>query len=74
MTRIDVCSDVTGTIVKVTASAGAQVSEGDAVVLIESMKMEIPLMAPEEGRVIEVLVEEGTSVADGDRLMVLEVD
>jgi len=63
--NMDVVSDMAGTVWKIRASVGDQVEEGDIVLMIESMKMEIPLEAPSSGRVAEVLVEEGSSVADG---------
>lgn len=65
MANMDVVSDMAGTVWKIRASVGDQVEEGDIVLMIESMKMEIPLEAPSSGRVAEVLVEEGSSVADG---------
>ena len=53
-------------------SPGDHVDEGDTVVILESMKMEMPVEAEDEGTVKEVLVEEGQSVSEGDALIVLE--
>jgi acetyl-CoA carboxylase biotin carboxyl carrier protein len=51
---------------------GDEIDEGDTVVILESMKMEMPVEAEDEGTVKEILVEEGQSVSEGDTLVVLE--
>jgi acetyl-CoA carboxylase biotin carboxyl carrier protein len=63
---------ITGTVWKIEVSVGDSVEEGDTVVVLESMKMEMPVEAEDEGTVKEVLVEEGQSVSEGDPLVVLE--
>ena len=63
---------ITGTIWKVECELGQQVEEGDTLVIIESMKMEMPVEAEDPGRVKEIRCEEGASVAEGDTLVVLE--
>ena len=63
---------ITGTVWKVEVSVGDTVEEGDTVVILESMKMEMPVEAEEEGTVKEILVQEGQSVSEGDPLVVLE--
>ncbi len=63
---------ITGTVFKIEAEVGSTVSEGDVLIIIESMKMEMPVEAPAPGRVAEVKVEEGQSVEEGDVLIVLE--
>jgi len=70
--RIDITSEMTGSIWKILATVGQEVSEGDTVMLIEAMKMEIPVIAAEGGTVAEILVKEGDMVADGDVVMRLE--
>jgi biotin carboxyl carrier protein len=50
---------------------GAQVAEEDILLVIESMKMEIPVEAPSAGRVVEIRVSEGQAVEEGDVLLVL---
>jgi biotin carboxyl carrier protein len=57
---------------KVLVAPGAQVSEGDTLVILESMKMEIPVVAPLAGTVTEVRVEEGGVVQEGDVIAVVE--
>jgi acetyl-CoA carboxylase biotin carboxyl carrier protein len=63
---------ITGTVWKVEVSVGDAVEEGDTVVILESMKMEMPVEAEDDGTVKQVLVEEGQSVSEGDPLVVLE--
>jgi acetyl-CoA carboxylase biotin carboxyl carrier protein len=72
MARIDVQSEMTGSVWKILVAPGQEVSEGDTVILIEAMKMEIPVVALEAGKVAEILVAEGDMVADGDVVMRLE--
>jgi acetyl-CoA carboxylase biotin carboxyl carrier protein len=57
---------------KIEVSVGDTVEEGDTVLILESMKMEMPVEAEDEGTVKEILVEEGQSVSEGDPLVVLE--
>lgn len=63
---------ITGTVFKIETSVGATVSEGDVLVILESMKMELPVESPAGGRVATILVEEGQSVQEGDVLVALE--
>jgi acetyl-CoA carboxylase biotin carboxyl carrier protein len=63
---------ITGTVWKIEVAVGDSVQEGDTVVVLESMKMEMPVEAEDEGTVKEILVEEGESVSEGDPLVVLE--
>jgi acetyl-CoA carboxylase biotin carboxyl carrier protein len=63
---------ITGTVWKIEVAVGDSVEEGDTVVVLESMKMEMPVEAEDEGTVKEILVQEGESVSEGDTLVVLE--
>ena len=63
---------ITGTVFRIETSVGTGVSEGDELVILESMKMEMPVEAPAGGRVSEIRVEEGQSVEEGDVLVVLD--
>ena len=56
---------------KVVVKAGDQVSAGDTLVILESMKMEIPVEAPQDGTVQKVAVEEGGVVQEGDVIAVV---
>ena len=51
---------------------GDSVEEGDTVVILESMKMEMPVEAEDDGTVREILIEEGQAVNEGDALVVLD--
>jgi acetyl-CoA carboxylase biotin carboxyl carrier protein len=62
---------ITGTVWKVEVSVGDQVDEGDTVVILASMKMEMPVEAEDPGTVTEIRCEEGQSVQEGDVLVVL---
>jgi acetyl-CoA carboxylase biotin carboxyl carrier protein len=62
---------VTGTVWKIEVELGATVQEGDTLVILESMKMEMPVEAEDPGVVTEIRCEEGQSVAEGDTLIVL---
>jgi len=57
---------------KVLVAAGATVAEGDTLVILESMKMEIPVVAPQGGTVTAVNVVEGGVVQEGDVIAVVE--
>ncbi|MBA2513018.1 MAG: biotin/lipoyl-binding carrier protein [Solirubrobacterales bacterium] len=63
---------ITGTVWKIEVKVGDSVGEGDTVVILESMKMEMPVEAEDEGTVSKIVVEEGQSVSEGDTLVVLE--
>ena len=66
-----VAAHITGTVWKIEVKVGDAVAEGDTVVILESMKMEMPVEAEDGGTVAEILCEEGQSVNEGDPLVVL---
>jgi acetyl-CoA carboxylase biotin carboxyl carrier protein len=68
----DVEAHITGTVWKIEVEVGDSVDEGEAVVILESMKMEMPVEAEDPGVVKEILCVEGQSVSEGDTLVVLE--
>jgi acetyl-CoA carboxylase biotin carboxyl carrier protein len=68
----DVEAHITGTVWKIEVEVGDSVQEGDAVVILESMKMEMPVEAEDPGVVKEILCSEGQSVSEGETLVVLE--
>ena len=63
---------ITGTVWKIEVEVGDQVDEGDTVVILESMKMEMPVEAEDGGKVTEIVCEEGQAVNEGDTLVVLD--
>lgn len=63
---------ITGTVWKVECTVGDTIAEGDTLVILESMKMEMPVEAEDEGVVKEVLCTEGQAVREGDLLVVLD--
>ena len=74
MARLELETPVTGVVWKVMAGPGAKVAAGDPVVIMESMKMEIPVEAPADGTITEVLVAEGDLAQQYDPVAVLEAD
>jgi acetyl-CoA carboxylase biotin carboxyl carrier protein len=68
----EVEAHITGTVWKIEVAVGDSVDEGDTVVILESMKMEMPVEAEEPGTVSEIRCEEGQSVQEGEVLVVLE--
>jgi acetyl-CoA carboxylase biotin carboxyl carrier protein len=68
----EVEAHITGTVWKIEVQVGDSVDEGDTVVILESMKMEMPVEAEDAGKVAEILCEEGQAVNEGDPLLVLE--
>lgn len=68
----DVEAHITGKICKIEVAIGDKVQEGDTIVVLESMKMEMPLEAEDGGTVKEVRCEEGQAVNEGDTLVVLD--
>ena len=63
---------ITGTVWKIEVEVGEEVEEEDTLVILESMKMEMPIEAPFDGVVTEILVEEGDSVKEGQCVIVIE--
>jgi acetyl-CoA carboxylase biotin carboxyl carrier protein len=63
---------ITGTVWKVECQVGQEVEEGDTLVILESMKMEMPVEAEDDGTVKAIVVEEGQAVSEGDTLVVLD--
>jgi biotin carboxyl carrier protein len=70
--RYEVESEVAGSVWKVEVALGDTVAVGDVLLILESMKMEIPLESPEPGRVAELCVALEDSVDEGQVLVVLE--
>ena len=71
MAEITVRSDLNAVVWKIEAAAGQTVGEGDILILLEAMKMEIPVLAPRAGSVT-LLVKERDEVAEGQPLALLQ--
>lgn len=71
MSTVKVCTDVAGTVWKILAAPGAELAAGDVILIMESMKMEIPVEAPRAGRLAELRVAEGDVLGEGDVVAVL---
>jgi acetyl-CoA carboxylase biotin carboxyl carrier protein len=67
-----ITSEVAGMVWKIESSAGQTVAAQDTIMILESMKMEVPVPAPAAGTLRELLVEEGETVGEGQRLAVIE--
>jgi acetyl-CoA carboxylase biotin carboxyl carrier protein len=68
----EIRAEMVANVWKVVAAAGDEVSEGDTLVILESMKMEIPVIAESDGVVAQMAVAEGDVVQEGDLIAVIE--
>ena len=71
MADLRVKSEIAGSVWKIEVAVGDNVAADDPLIVLESMKMEIPLLAPRAGVVKEILVAEGQPIAEGDVAVVL---
>lgn len=72
MAKQDVESEVTGNVWKVLKSAGDSVAEGEVIMILESMKMEIPVEAPIAGTVVSIVVQSEDQVEEDQVVAVIE--
>ncbi len=72
MARSTVKTEITGKVWKVTATQGQRLAEDDAIVILESMKMEIPVPAPLDCTIVDIVVAEGDTVTEGDVIAYIE--
>ncbi len=72
MARSEVKSEIGGRVWKLEARVGDRVAADDAILILESMKMEIPVPAPRAGRILEIRVAEKDLVEEGQVVAVLE--
>jgi urea carboxylase len=73
LTRVEVKTDIAGSIWKIPVAVGAKVAADDVLVVLESMKTEIPVAAPTAGTVQQIHVKESDLVQEGDTVVTLEV-
>jgi acetyl-CoA carboxylase biotin carboxyl carrier protein len=69
MSQANVVSDMNGSVWKILVREGDSVSEDDTVAVLESMKMEIPVLAPVSGKVEAIFIGEGQPVSEGSAIM-----
>lgn len=67
----EIKATITGNVWKILVKVGDEVEEDDEVLILESMKMEIPIESIDDGTVVEIRTAEGASVKEGDVLLVL---
>ncbi|MCZ7586061.1 MAG: acetyl-CoA carboxylase biotin carboxyl carrier protein subunit [Deltaproteobacteria bacterium] len=72
MTDEEIRSEVTGSVWKIQVKEGDTVDEEDELLILESMKMEIPVEAPVDGVVKKILVQEGEQIATDQVLVIIE--
>lgn len=73
MALIDIKTEITGSVWKIVAKIGDKLVEDEPILILESMKMEIPVFATEDGVLVEILTTEGESVTEGTVLARLQV-
>jgi acetyl-CoA carboxylase biotin carboxyl carrier protein len=71
MAEMPVRSELNAVVLKIEVTPGDRVEEGDTLIVLESMKMEIPVSAPRAGTVAAILVEEKQTVEEGQKIVVL---
>ena len=67
----EVCAEMVANVVSIIVAPDAEVAAGDTLLILESMKMEIPVLAENGGTVVEIRATEGDVVQEGDVLVVL---
>lgn len=73
MPRQDIKTEITGKVWKIEARPGDALEEDQPILILESMKMEIPVAAPIRCKVVSILVAEGDAVTEGDAVAVIDV-
>lgn len=73
MSLVDVKTEITGNVWKIVLKPGDRVEEDETILILESMKMEIPVTAPEAGTIAEILVQEEQTVSEGTVVARLKV-
>jgi acetyl-CoA carboxylase biotin carboxyl carrier protein len=67
-----VVAHITGTVWEIRVAVGESVQEGQALIVLESMKMEMPVESPGAGRVTTIAVSQGQAVEEGEVLLILD--
>lgn len=71
MSDVNIKTDVTGSVWKIEKQVGDRIEPGEAVMIMESMKMEIPVLVEDAGTIVEILVKQGDAIGEGDVVAVL---
>ena len=74
MAEVAVESPITGVIVEISVSVGEEVSDGDLLVVIESMKMENEILSEYDGTVKEILIRQNQNISQEDPMLILSVE
>ncbi|WOF73962.1 acetyl-CoA carboxylase biotin carboxyl carrier protein subunit [Parvibaculaceae bacterium PLY_AMNH_Bact1] len=74
MAQVEVKSEITGKVWKIETKAGDKLEEDDPILILESMKMEIPIMAPADGTLVEILVSEEDAIEEGQTVALFDED
>ena len=72
MAKTEIKAEIAGAVWRVLVKPGDVMTQDDAVIILESMKMEIPIVVPDGGTVADILVKEGDAVTEGQTVAVLE--
>ena len=72
MGKVNIASEITGAVWKITAQAGQTLGAGEPLMILESMKMEIPVVSEEGGVVSDILVKEGDAVQEGQVVAIMD--
>ena len=73
MTQTTIRSEIAGTVWRIEVQEGEAVAADDPILILESMKMEIPVLAPEPGKLLRIFVKRGDDVREGQDLATLDV-
>jgi acetyl-CoA carboxylase biotin carboxyl carrier protein len=73
LATIDVKTEITGSIWKILATVGQKIEEDEPILILESMKMEIPVTATESGTLVSILAAEGDTITEGTVVARIEV-
>jgi len=72
--QVEVKSEITGKVWKIDTKVGDKLEEDDPILILESMKMEIPIMAPADGTLVEILVAEEDAIEEGQTVALFDED
>tara|TARA_R110000824_G_scaffold61417_1_gene163377 strand:+ start:145 stop:369 length:225 start_codon:yes stop_codon:yes gene_type:complete len=70
--QVEVKSEITGKVWKIETKVGDKLEEDDPILILESMKMEIPIMAPTDGTLVEILVAEEDAIQEGQTIALFD--